>query len=84
MTRLHGHPTASWPSGVARACGVCGRELRGPSSPDSTDWIGIEIQIGADDQHVLHDRLCDQQSVEWILMVKRQIGQFVEMVVRDR
>ncbi len=40
--------------------------------PDSLYSIGVELSVRADDRHALREALRDQETIEWVAMVKRE------------
>jgi hypothetical protein len=64
-------------AGSGRVCG-CRRR-----SPDDRHAVGRELRVRGRDRQPLDDRLGDEQPVEWIAMVERQLCNADEMGVGD-
>ena len=54
------------------------------SSPNSTDAVLVEYQIGANQRHILNERLRGQQSVKGIAMMPQQCRLMIGVFQTDR
>jgi len=59
--------------GVGEVDGAEGELERYGRLPEALDWIGVKRRITGDNWNLLNDRLCNQQTVEWVSMIKRQL-----------
>ncbi len=54
------------------------------ASPQPRDAVGVELLVGAHDGNAFGESLNHQHAVEWIAVVKGEVGQAIEVLHRNR